>query len=128
MRMSGRCYPAAVQAEARRVAASQRRFAVPVSEDTLREWLAVFPLSVRNTKTPDALAGWVTVVAKAVRHLETGAFTDATQNFALQQFKMFPSAADVYEIVAPAAVEIRQRLFHLDRIANGPTTPGEGAA
>jgi hypothetical protein len=69
-------------------------------------------------------AAWCAGVALAVGHLEVGAFTAATQRQALQTFKFFPSAADVYEILAPAAVEIRQRIYHLRRIADGPTEPG----
>jgi len=116
-----RSYPAAVQAEARLAAKALRPFALPVGEATLREWLAVVPISVGHRLSAAEVEAWLVVVAQAVGHLERGAFTRASQAQALRTFKSFPSAAHIYEILAPAAVEIRQRLRTLERIAEAPT-------
>lgn len=119
-----RAYPSAVQSEARRVIESLWSEAQPVSQAMLRDWLSVIPASVSSKLTEDEAMVWLAVVAKAVGHLESGAFTAATQATALRTFKTFPSAAHVYEILAPAAVEIRQRLAALNHIANAPKTQG----
>jgi len=112
-------YTAAVQAEARRALEVIAPFAVPVTESTLREWLMPIPSAVRNEKAPEAIVAWLTGVAMAVGHLEVGAFTAETQREALQTFRFFPSAADVYEVVAGPAVKIRERIRVLRIIASG---------
>ncbi|CAB4144547.1 hypothetical protein UFOVP469_36 [uncultured Caudovirales phage] len=112
-------YDAIAQAEARRWADEMEPLTQPVSERTLREWLAPIPAVVRNEKTPEAIAAWLAGVIMAVGHLEAGAFNAATQREALQTFKFFPSASDVYDVVSGPAVGIRQRYAVLRRIAAG---------
>jgi hypothetical protein len=94
-----------------------RHFSAKVSDATLREWLAPIPAVVRNSKSEAEVLAWLHGVKLAVGRLEAGAFTAATQRDALQTFKFFPSAADVYEILAGPAVEIREHVAALRRIA-----------
>ncbi|MEJ0017518.1 MAG: hypothetical protein WDN25_13325 [Acetobacteraceae bacterium] len=96
-----------------------RAYSAPVQAEA-RAWLLPIQAAVRNPADEDRLPGWVAAVLLAVGHLEVGAFTAGTQREALQTFKFFPSAADVYEILAGPAVEIRMRLRTLERIASAP--------
>lgn len=114
-------YPPAVQAEARKVLAAVRPYAQRVPDAVLRAWLAPIQASVRNPSDERRLPAWVAAVRLAVGNLEVGAFTEATQQHALQTFKFFPSGADIYEVLAGPAVQIRALIRTLERIVEGPT-------
>lgn len=113
-------YPAILQEEAMRALMLLRGFADPVPENIARLWLSPIPNVVRDYR--DSVGDWFAGVTLALRGMECGAFTETTQRAALRNFKFFPSAADIYDILSDPAWEIRHRVRVLNTIVKAPTS------
>lgn len=95
---------------------------VPVTERHLREWLAPIPVGTRNPgKTPSELLGWVGAVCLACAGLPASLFNRATQAEALRTFQFFPSAADIYQLVAEDKAKLAARAMILRKMLDTPT-------
>ncbi len=108
--------PAVVKTAAREALETLLPYAEPVDRATVALWIAPILASVKNQRTGEAFAGWFGALMIAVGNLEIGAFTETTQREALGEIEFFPSASEIYGIVAGPAVEIRQRIANLRRI------------
>jgi len=121
-------FPWPVQAEARAVGDIIRHAAAAVPLAHLRAWvmpiIASAYVATDKTRTDENLEIWLASLQLGVGHLEVGAFTLETQRQALASIKFFPFVADICEIVAGPAVEIRTRFDALKRIIRSPTSPG----
>ncbi len=113
----------AVKSEARDLLEALQPFGDPVPEAILTHWLEPVLKPVRNKqriRSHDEIAAWFQACLAGVGHLETGAFTAATQRQAVDQVEFFPFVAQVYSVVAPSAVTLRLTIAILARIASSP--------
>lgn len=109
----------AVQAEAQAMLQELRPFGDSVPEQVVILWLDPLYHSVRNVPKTDAeKAGWLHGVKLALKDLAVGAFTEQTQQDALQTFTLFPAPAELYKLLSEPSFEIRQKLRVLNRIAS----------
>lgn len=114
-----RGYSAEVKEEAGRALSAIAPYAHTPSEDLVKMWLQPIPFAVRNMKTEEEMVGWIHAVMLAAASLPCGSFTAETQRAALHRFKLFPSVADIVELLSEQTKEIRDKAFVLRRIAGG---------
>jgi hypothetical protein len=62
----------------------------------------------------------------AMDGLPIGAFTEATQRDLIRRSTHWPSAAEVYAVVAPAALQIWEDVAALQRMVAAPTKGEDG--
>ncbi len=92
------------------------------SERHLREWLLPIPAAVRNgARGQDETRAWFAAVALACSEVPACLFNRASQMQALQTFEFFPSAADIYRLVADEKAKLARRADILRRIMETPT-------
>ncbi|PPQ30577.1 hypothetical protein CCS01_18875 [Rhodopila globiformis] len=102
-------------------------FSAPVSAGVLTLWIAPIMASVANPRSPEAFQPWFAALQMAVAYIPAAAFNESTQRIALQTFKMFPTAADVCEVVADASRSIVDRVEALKAIINAKPRGGAHA-
>ena len=123
--------PARVKGEAIAVGDVHRHACQPVSPDRMRAWvmpiIASAFVSQGKTRSEEELEIWLSALHLAVGHLEVGAFTIESQMEALASIRFFPFPADIYAVIAPRAVRLRDLFSVLKRIILTPTTAA-GAA
>jgi hypothetical protein len=115
-------YSAMVHAQAKRELDDLAPLLVPVSEQHLRQWLAPLPLGVSvGSRTEEQIKGWFAGVCLACAGLPASLFNRATQAEALRTFQFFPSAADIYQLVAEDKAKLAARAMILRKMLDTPT-------
>lgn len=82
-------------------------------------WIGPIALTVRNAMAADEIEGIATQFAALLVDIPSGAFTAATQLQASHTFKFWPSPADIVELVADEARDIRRAVEVLTFIVQG---------
>lgn len=114
-------YPSWLQEQARTALEAIEPMMVPVSERRLREWLLPIPSSVRNGgRNPDETKRWLGAVALAMADVPGCLFNRESQVAALRTFEFFPSAADIYQVIADDRARLTRRVLALRHIAEMP--------
>ncbi len=115
-------YSNLIQIQARSALAMMSVILAPASERHLREWLLPIPSAVRNgARGPEETKAWFAAVALACSEVPGCLFNRASQVQALQTFDFFPSAADIYRLVAAEKARLTNRAYILRRIVEAPT-------
>jgi hypothetical protein len=114
-------HPVAVKNQARAVLEQIAPFSEQVGEELVRAWVTPIIASVSNPRPKDQSAAWFQALMLALDGLPVGAFTEATQRDLLRRCTHWPSAAEVYAVVAPAAARIWDDIAGLQRIIAAPT-------
>lgn len=108
-----------VLGEATALLSSYAQVASPPSAAFLADWLKPLAAVVRNPVSAAELDQIAPIFAAALADIPIGAFSLPTWRLAMQTFKFWPSPADIAELVAPAAQEIRRTVAVLKFIAEG---------
>ena len=98
---------AALIAEARAALPAYERAAQAPTAELMGHWLRRL-VGVRNPPAPDAMPAMADLFAEMLSDFPAGVFTPATQRRAAQEFKFWPSVADVAEFLKPEADAIRR--------------------
>jgi hypothetical protein len=109
----------AVRAEAARILPIYRKGAQPADAKFLHGWLQPLAAVVRNPVSVDELDTLSRIFAHALADVPRASFTDTAWRRAMQTFKFWPSVADVAELVADDAQEIRRAVEVLTFITEG---------
>lgn len=80
-------------------------------------------MAVTNPKPAEQITAYLAALMLALDGLPAGAFTEATQRDLLRRCTHWPSAAEVYAVVSPAAARIWEDTAGLHRIIAAPTKP-----
>lgn len=94
----------------------------PVTDKHLLDWLLPIPAVVRNGGRGEAeTKAWFAGVCLACAGLPASLFNRATQAEALRTFQFFPSAADIYQLVAADKAKLAARAMILRKMLDTPT-------
>lgn len=107
---------------AQAVIAAQASMAGP-SPDQIEAWVEPMVFVCRNPPTTQALQLWCGAVAFAAERIPARAFTREALQELIGKSQFFPSAADVLEVVRPAANRMASELRALRSIAASPAPP-----
>lgn len=114
-------YPSWLQDMARTALEAIEPMMLPVSERRLREWLLPIPSSVRNGgRSKEDTTRWLGAVAIALEDVPGCLFNRESQVAALRTFEFFPSAADIYQVIADDRARLTRRVLALRHIAEMP--------
>lgn len=108
----------ALVGEAQRLLPVFRIASEAASPGLLARWLTPIALTVRNPLATDEIAGVAELFAPLLSDLPGGCFTAATQRYAAQTFKFWPSPADLAELVRDEAADIRRGISVLSYLAS----------
>lgn len=113
-------YPPDIQGLARQALAVLAPYMTVIGEDALLAWLAPLMTAVRNPGRDDVKT-WFTSVLLACSDAPACVFTRESQMRALREIQFFPSAADIYNVVARDIWLVRIYLQRLEIISEGQT-------
>lgn len=91
----------------------------PASADAIREWLGSLNAGVANPQSAADFATRLIAYQTALSDVPASAFSATSLRLALQRFKFWPAASEVFEFLTGQTEPLRRRLAALRSIARG---------